>query len=83
VTAPVGSRFTNPKQGRVHYIVVRSGDMDRARWMTEQRDIAADYLSVFGEAPAAGPDEIEISVDSNDTRSHSESSIGEIRVVPR
>jgi len=83
VTAPIGSRFNNPKQARVHYIIVRSGDVDRGKWLTEQRDIVADYHSIVGEPPPTGPEEMEISVDSNDTRSYSETLIGEIRAVAR
>ena len=83
VTAPIGSRFTNPKQRRVNYIVVRSGSADCGRWVTERRDILNDYHTVFGEAPASNPEEIEISVDSNDTRSHAETLFGGIRATSR
>jgi hypothetical protein len=38
---------------------------------------------VFGEAAASNPEEIEISVDSNDTRSHAETLFGEIRATAR
>jgi DUF3047 family protein len=83
VSAPVDSRFVNPKQSRVHYIVVRSGVARRGTWLTERRDVAADYRSIFGEAPTAGPEEIELSIDSNDTRSVAETLIGEIRFIAR
>jgi Protein of unknown function (DUF3047) len=83
VTAPVGSRFNNPKQARVLYIVVRSGDADRGRWLTERRDVGADYQKVFGAWPPTGPEEIEVSVDSNDTRSVAETLVGSIRFVQR
>ena len=83
VTAPVGSRFDNPKQSRVHYIVVRSGAAERGRWLTERRDVIADYRLVFGESPRTGPEEIEVSVDSNDTRSAAETLLGILRFVPR
>lgn len=83
VSAPIDSRFDNPKQSRVHYIVVRSGEAGRGTWQRERRDVAADYRSVFGEAPTAGPEEMELSIDSNDTRSVAETLIGEIRFVAR
>ena len=79
----VGSRFQNPKQSRVNYIVVRSGTEPRATWVTERRNVADDYRSVFGEAPLHGPDEIELSVDSNDTRSVAETLIGPVAFAPR
>lgn len=83
VSEPVGSRFDNPKQPRVHYIVVRSGTEARGKWVGECRDVTADYRAVFGEEPATAPEEIEISVDSNDTRSVSDTLIGAIRFVAR
>jgi hypothetical protein len=82
VSAPAGSRFVNPKQSRVHYIIVRSGTADRGKWMTERRDVVADYTTLFGNAPTTTPEEVEISVDSNDTRSRSETLLGDIRFVP-
>ena len=83
VGGPVGSRFQNPKQSRVNYIVVRSGPEPRATWLTERRNVVEDYRAVFGEAPAHGPDEVELSVDSNDTRSVAETLIGPIAFAPR
>ncbi len=35
--------------GRI--IVLRSGTADSGRWLTERRDLASDYRSVFGEEP--------------------------------
>jgi hypothetical protein len=78
VGGPAGRRFQNPKQSRVNYIVVRAGSAPRATWVTERRNVVEDYRTVFGEAPAHGPDEVEISVDSNDTRSAAETLIGPI-----
>jgi hypothetical protein len=83
VAGTVGSHFQNPKQSRVNYIVVRSGTEPRAAWVAERRDVADDYRRVFGEAPSHGPDEVELSVDSNDTRSVSEILIGSIAFGPR
>ena len=83
VTAAVGSRFHNPKQSRVNYIVVRSGTALRGQWVGERRDVAEDYRTVFGEEATSGPDEIELSVDSNDTRSIAETLIGPIRFTAR
>ena len=82
-SAPVGSRFDNPKQSRVHYNVVRSGVAPRGEWVGERREVAEDYRAIFGESPASGPDEVQISVDSNDTRSVAETLIGAISFVPR
>jgi hypothetical protein len=83
VTAPAGSRFSNPKQARVNYIVVRSGTAAGGHWVRELRDVVDDYRIVFGESPSSNPEEIELSVDSNDTRSVSDMLLGPIAFRPR
>ena len=82
-TQPVGATFSNPKRPQVRYLVVRSGEAKRGHWLTERQDVAADYELIFGRRPTVGPSEVEISVDSNDTRSAAELLIGSIRFVPR
>ena len=58
----------------VTYVVVRSGQADAGRWLTETRNVYDDYKQIYGEEP---PEEIRLlslAVDSNDTRSTAESS---------
>ena len=65
------------KTGTVTFIVVRSTTERLGQWLTERRNVAADFRSVYGE-DAENPSAIALSIDTNDTRSKSEGSIGEI-----
>jgi hypothetical protein len=69
--------FGSPKTRTVTYVVVRSGAADLGRWITERRDVWADYRAIYGSDPET-PSLLSISIDTNDTRSHAESFIGPI-----
>jgi len=74
---PVGTVQKSQKTGTVTFIVVRSTTERLGQWLTERRNVAADFRSVYGE-DAESPSAIALSIDTNDTRSKSEGSIGEI-----
>ena len=74
-TLPVGTTCKSEKTGTVTYVVVRSGAGELGTWVTERRNIAEDFRKIYGEAPD-NPAAVSISIDSNDTRSVSESFIG-------
>lgn len=76
-TAPVGTQIRSPKSHMVTYIVVRSGDAELGKWITEQRNVREDYKRIFGEEPF-DPGYISLSIDSNDTHSRAEAFIGAI-----
>lgn len=40
------------KDPSVQYVVVRSGPDQLGRWLTEERNVLADYRSIFGEEPS-------------------------------
>jgi hypothetical protein len=65
----------------VTYVVVRSGEADVGRWITERRDVYRDYIRIYGEEPAEEARVISVAVDSNDTHSRAESYVGEIRFL--
>lgn len=77
-TAPAGAVIKSEKTGLVTYVVVRSGPADLGKWMTESRNVLEDYQKIYGEPPGEEVGAISISIDSNDTRSASESYVGEI-----
>jgi hypothetical protein len=77
-TVPVGTVCKSEKNGMVTYIVVRSGSADLGTWLTERRDVRADFKKVYGEEPDA-PGAISLASDSNDTRSSAEAFVGAIR----
>lgn len=48
---PAGSIVPNPYTDRTMMVAVSSGDERVGQWVTEERDIVADYHAAFGEAP--------------------------------
>jgi len=50
---PVGSVIHSPRTDRIRKIVVESGAQGLKQWRTYERDIRADYVRAFGEAPGA------------------------------
>jgi len=74
---PVGTVQKSQKTGTVTFIVVRSTTERLGQWLTERRNVAADFRSVYGE-DAESPSAVALSIDTNDTKSKSDGSIGEI-----
>ena len=74
---PVGTVAKSQKTGTVTFVVMRSGSEDLGKWLTERRNVAEDYVKIFGESPD-DPKAITISIDSNDTQSTAESFMGPI-----
>jgi len=50
-TAPAGAIFKSEKTGLVTYVVMRSGDADLGKWITETRNVCEDYKKIYGEEP--------------------------------
>lgn len=48
---PVGTVFDSPYTSRVKLVVMESGDERAGKWMSESRNIYADYRRLFGEEP--------------------------------
>ena len=51
--SPAGTLAVNPYTDRTMMFVVRAGQADVDRWVTEQRNVYEDYRAAFGEAPTA------------------------------
>jgi hypothetical protein len=77
-TAPAGAIFLSQKVSTVTFVVVRSGDADLGRWLTETRNVLDDYKRIYGEAPGEDVGAISISINSQNTATRAESSFGEI-----
>jgi hypothetical protein len=75
--APVGTRVTNPKASNVRIIVVESGRSGLDRWQRYQRNVAEDYVALFGK-PAPRVGKVALMVDSNDTRADAEAFVGDL-----
>ena len=76
-TTPATTIVKSQKTGMVTFVVIRSGSRDLGIWLTEHRNVAEDYVKIFGEVPD-DPRAITISIDSNDTHSIAESFMGPI-----
>ena len=63
-------------------IVVRSGTADAQRWMTETRDLRADYRAAFGEeAPAVVALAIASDTDTDNTAGRARAWFGDFEFV--
>ncbi len=75
--APEGTIVRSQNDSRIHYVVVRSGKLKIGKWVQEMRNVGQDYERIFGEkATAVGG--VSLMIDSDHTRSSSESFFGEI-----
>ncbi len=77
-TASVGAVFPSQKVNTVTFVVVRGGDTDLGKWMTETRNVYEDYKRIYGEAPKEAVGAVSISINSQNTNSRAESYFGEI-----
>jgi hypothetical protein len=50
-TEPVGTVILNPRTDRIRKLVVASGTETLGQWHDHQRDVQADFVRAFGEAP--------------------------------
>jgi Protein of unknown function (DUF3047) len=76
--APAGATFKSQKVGTVTFVVVRSGEAEVGRWLTETRNVYDDYKRIYGEEPAEPVGAVSISINSQNTHSRAESFFGEI-----
>ncbi|MBI5586189.1 MAG: DUF3047 domain-containing protein [Deltaproteobacteria bacterium] len=82
-TLPVGSIFTSPYSSTTRMVVVRSGRAQQGTWLTERRDVLADYFQIYGDSdknPVASG--IGLLTDSDDTNSHSIGDYADFRTPP-
>ena len=77
-TAPAGTIVKSQKTGLVTYVVMRSGDADLGKWVTETRNVCDDYRKIYGEEPEERIEAVSIGIDSDDTRSRAEGYVGEL-----
>jgi hypothetical protein len=66
-TLPVGAVAYRPGRGRAYNIVLNSGTERLGEWITVERNIFNDYISIFGELPPDEPLAIQLQTDANRT----------------
>jgi hypothetical protein len=79
---PPNSVLRSRKSGTVTFVILRSGAEGLGRWVTERRDVVADYRNIHGERPDH-PKAIAISIDTNDTHATAAALIGSIAFTAR
>jgi hypothetical protein len=76
IPSPVLYPFLN-----LHVVVLRSGEAERGRWITETRNVAEDYRKLFGAAPGKVRG-LMIQINSQHTESRAEAHWRSIRFTP-
>jgi len=78
----IGHTAWSPYTNRVRKIVLQSGPARVGQWMTESRDVAADFREAFGlEAPAVTG--VAVGNDSDNTDDHVTTWFGDVNFVGR
>jgi len=77
---PAGTEIESPFTRRVRYIVLRGQGEPLKQWRSEQRDLGADFLRLFGNEATTVPPLIGVAVsaDSDNTHGHSLALVGEL-----
>ena len=83
-TLPAGTPLDNAFTKRMRYTVVRSGSQRLNQWVSERRDVAADFLKLFGAESDVVPPIIGVAVgaDSDNTHTHSVGYVSGIVLEP-
>jgi len=75
--SPVGTVVENPHTGRAMMFVVESGSEKLQQWVSESRNVYADYKTAFGEEPAMISG-VAIMTDTDNTRESAVAWYGDI-----
>jgi hypothetical protein len=76
-TRAPGTVIVNPRSDRIRELVVESGAKNLNQWLDYERNIRADFVKVFGEAPGALLG-IGIMTDTDNTRSTTQAWYGQL-----
>ncbi len=80
-TRAPGSVIVNPRTDRIRKIVVESGVKNLNQWRDYERNIRADFVKAFGEAPGALVG-IGIMTDTDNTRGKATAWYGKVKLGP-
>lgn len=81
----IDTGLTSPFTKRIRFIVLQSGAAQLGQWVTERRDLGADYQRMFGdESEGKIPDVVGVAVsaDADNTHGHSLAYFGDIKLTP-
>ena len=77
---PKGEHVSSPYASDSKMVAVESGNGKAGQWLTEERDLLADYRMLFGTEPQEA-DAIAIMTDTDDTRTTAQAWYGEISLA--
>ncbi len=75
--APPGI-YQSKKFKNIKYVVIRSGSQELNQWHFEKRNVYEDFKKIWGITPKKQKVVVTISIDSDDTKSSSKASFGDI-----
>lgn len=81
---PVDTTLSNAYTGRMRYLVLQSGPAPAGSWRQEQRDIAADFVRLFGAESAAVPPLLGVAIgaDADNTGGRSLAFVADLVLQP-
>ena len=81
---PVGTELPSAFTGRLRYVVLQSGPARVGQWVSEGRDLKADFLRLFGKESSEVPALIGIAIgaDADNTHQHSVAHVADLRLEP-
>ena len=81
---PVGTTLTSPFTGRLRYMVLDSGSARRGQWVEQRRDVAADFLRLFGDESKTVPTIVGVAVgaDADNTQARSLAYVRDLKLEP-
>ncbi len=84
---PAGRQGANPYTKRVRYISLRGSEAPTGQWLSEQRDLARDFATLFADELPAGSvvpplRSVLIGADSDNTASRSRGWVADLRSAP-
>jgi hypothetical protein len=79
---PAGTTAWNTYSSQVRMVVLRSGPAEAGRWVSESRDVAADFRDAFGR-PAPSISGVAVSADTDQTHESVTAWFGDLRLEAR
>jgi len=66
---PIGTIKTSPAGNNIKQIVARSGKMEGAQWVVENRNVYEDYVAAFGKKPTMNAGAVAIMCNADNSKS--------------
>jgi len=79
---PIGTTGWSPYTQRVRIVVLESGDAQAGQWVSETRDLEADFRTAFG-GPAPRVTAVLVASDTDQTRASAIAWFGDLRLEAR